>query len=211
MTGSCASQSISRSGWSARSSRAMATSRSAWPRPIGLEMKSARRGRPSARGQTRRAGGEARKKSRSRRLVRTGCRAPGPWPVPSKATSSEPAIAAWTRSEISIGRIRSAEPWIRSVGTWTRARISGSGVRQRASSMLEIRTSGVVSSAHETPSSRCLVECGSGNASAEEELGEVAVVVTPVVRVELLPSVVRCARRRERRDHPAARDRAPHR
>ena len=37
VTGFCASQSISRSGWSLRSSLAIATSRRAWPRPIGEE------------------------------------------------------------------------------------------------------------------------------------------------------------------------------
>ena len=49
VTGSCASQSICSSGCSARSSRAMATSRHAWPRPIGEETKSARRRLPIAR------------------------------------------------------------------------------------------------------------------------------------------------------------------
>ena len=38
VTGCCASQSISRPGWSARSSSAIATSRRAWPSPIGDEM-----------------------------------------------------------------------------------------------------------------------------------------------------------------------------
>ena len=38
VTGCCASQSISRSGWSFRSSSAIAASRWAWPRPIGEEM-----------------------------------------------------------------------------------------------------------------------------------------------------------------------------
>ncbi len=37
VTGLCASQSISRSGTSARSSLAIATSRRAWPSPIGDE------------------------------------------------------------------------------------------------------------------------------------------------------------------------------
>ena len=37
VTGCCASQSISRSGWSLRSSSAIAASRWAWPRPIGEE------------------------------------------------------------------------------------------------------------------------------------------------------------------------------
>ena len=38
VTGSWASQSICRSGWIRRSSRAIATSRCAWPSPIGEEM-----------------------------------------------------------------------------------------------------------------------------------------------------------------------------
>ena len=38
VTGCWASQSISRSGWSFRSSSAMAASRMAWPRPMGDEM-----------------------------------------------------------------------------------------------------------------------------------------------------------------------------
>ena len=42
VTGCWASQSISRSGWSLRSSSAIATSRCAWPSPIGEEMYSAR-------------------------------------------------------------------------------------------------------------------------------------------------------------------------
>ena len=45
VTGCWASQSISRSGCSLRSSSAMATSRCAWPNPIGEEMNSARLGR----------------------------------------------------------------------------------------------------------------------------------------------------------------------
>ncbi len=48
VTGCCASQSISRSGCSLRSSSAIATSRCAWPRPIGDETNSARLRRPSA-------------------------------------------------------------------------------------------------------------------------------------------------------------------
>ena len=45
MTGCWASQSICRSGWCVRSSAAMATSRRAWPSPIGDERYSARFGR----------------------------------------------------------------------------------------------------------------------------------------------------------------------
>ena len=54
VTGSCASQSICRSGCSARSSRAMATSRHAWPRPIGEETYSARLRPAGSRGATAR-------------------------------------------------------------------------------------------------------------------------------------------------------------
>ena len=58
VTGSWASQCISRSGCSARSSRAIATSRSAWPRPIGLETNSAR-ARPGQRPAPAAGGGVA--------------------------------------------------------------------------------------------------------------------------------------------------------
>ena len=57
VTGCWASQSISRSGCSLRSSSAMATSRCAWPNPIGEEMYSARLGRDLPR--THRSGAGA--------------------------------------------------------------------------------------------------------------------------------------------------------
>ncbi len=57
VTGCWASQSISRSGWSLRSSSAIAASRCAWPSPIGDEMKSARLRRDLPRTQRRGGGG----------------------------------------------------------------------------------------------------------------------------------------------------------
>src|SRR6185312_5441931 len=72
---------MSRSGWNLRSSRAMARSRCTWPRPIGLEMKSARRLRLIARTQVPPRGLPP-TKSRTARLnitgSRAGCRCPPP-------------------------------------------------------------------------------------------------------------------------------------
>jgi len=56
----------------------MATSRWAWPRPIGEEMYRARLGRAAPRAQ-RAGGGGGQAKSRMMRLVRTGSRRCGAW------------------------------------------------------------------------------------------------------------------------------------
>ena len=80
MTGCCASQSISRSGCRRRSSSAIATSRRAWPSPIGEEMNSARLPRAAARAPTRRRRLARQTKSRSSRLTFTGSRAVGQVP-----------------------------------------------------------------------------------------------------------------------------------
>jgi hypothetical protein len=70
-------------------------------------------------------------------------------------------MASCARSESATGRTASSVPCINSVGQCTRSSKSASGVRQRASSTVWIRISGVVSRAHATPSSRAFVECGS--------------------------------------------------
>ena len=122
VTGSCASQSISRSGWSARSSRAIATSRREWPRPIGLETNSARRGRAIARAPRPAHWAAAPRGSRGQPgSYRTGSRAPG-----AVARALEGARAPSRRSP--RGRARRARdgraprpraPWMMSVGTRT--------------------------------------------------------------------------------------------
>ena len=96
VTGSCASQSISRSGCRRRSSSAIATSRRAWPRPIGDETNSARLPRAAARRQ-RAGGGGAEMNSRSSRLTFTGSRAVGRCPAPSSVTSLPPVACARAR------------------------------------------------------------------------------------------------------------------
>ncbi len=75
VTGFWASQSISTSGTSLRSSLAIATSRWAWPSPIGEEMYRARRRRlfPRVHADAFERGGSA--KSRSSRFTLTGSRA----------------------------------------------------------------------------------------------------------------------------------------
>ncbi len=72
-------------------------------------------------------------------------------------------MAAWACSATSNGRMASSVPWMMSVGTRTAASTSAIGRDERASSMVAIRTSGVVSSAQATPSSIGFVECGSVN------------------------------------------------
>ena len=71
-------------------------------------------------------------------------------------------MAACTRSAISSGRTRSSVPCTMSVGARTAASHVASGVALAPSSTEAMRTSGVVSSAQPTASSRCFVECGSG-------------------------------------------------
>ena len=57
-------------------------------------------------------GGRRARKSRTSRLKRTGSRAWGAWPEPSKATSVEPAMAAWACSAMVNGADASSVPWI---------------------------------------------------------------------------------------------------
>ena len=184
VTGSWASQSISRPGTCRRSSRAMATSRRAWPSPIGEDRYRARLGRRRARVQVRVAGAGAAPpvsappfpatatppapsspaNSATSVFTLTGSRTWGACPAPSSRTSwppSSPARAAPTPA----GTWASSVPWTTSTGQRTR----GQSAATSAGSMILVSqprnpariVSMSVSSAQPTQSSICLVECGS--------------------------------------------------
>ena len=163
VTGCWASQSISRSGCSVRSSSAIATSRCAWPRPIGEEMYSARRRRPRARVQAEVGRPRPSTKSRSSRLILTGSRAFGICPEPCRVTNS-PAVASASAAPCLRGRTWSSSPWITSVGQRTREHVSLKLSVLQASPIPRVvsaSVSGSVSSAQPMQSSICLLECGS--------------------------------------------------
>ena len=164
VTGSCASQSIVSPGWSRRSSCTIATSRQAWPRPIGDETYSARFDRVTARRQICGSCGRpqhAFAKSETSRLNRTGSRACGLCPAPSIVTSLPP-VAAAKAAPRSAGIRASSSPWITSTGQriWD---ISSCDLASSNPDGLTVSSSvsGVVSSAQPMPSSICFVECGS--------------------------------------------------
>ena len=77
-------------------------------------------------------------------------------------------------------------------GPFTRAHSSFTFVGRESPALraVRIRASGVVSSAQPMQSSICLVECGSVNRCAEEELEEAAEVGEPRVAVHLVPALV---------------------
>ena len=131
VTGAWASQWTSRPGTSRRSSRAIATSRHAWPSPIGDEASSARRGRSPASRQLRlRGAGGAKRAANSciSRLISTGLRALGMWPEPTSRTCSAPVSSANARPR-SNGWQLSRSPWTTSTGQRTRAQIASTSSR----------------------------------------------------------------------------------
>ena len=172
VTGSWASQSISRPGTWRRSSRAMARSRRAWPSPIGEDRYRARLGRRRARVQVRVAGAglaatpapPTPANSATSVLTLTGSRAWGACPAPSSRTSRPPSWSA--SSAPRQGSVwASSVPWITSTGQRTR----GPSAATSAGSMILVSqprnpariVSMSVSRAQPTQSSICLVECGS--------------------------------------------------
>ena len=199
VTGCWASQSISRSGWSLRSSSAIATSRRAWPRPIGEETYSARLGREPARVQRPAAGG-GQTNSRSSRFTFTGSRAFGMWPAPSSVTSAPPVASASASTlrerpdQVAVavdhehraaGRARTSRAKSSPRGHADPAR----GVGQRLGRRLERPADAVLDLLGRVR----LVE-----ALGEEELEEVGVVPLPVVAVVLRPPLVGVERLVER-------------
>ena len=202
VTGCCASQSISSPGWSLRSSSAIATSRCAWPSPIGEETKSARLGRDLPRTQ-RRGATPAATKSRSSRLTLTGSRTWGPCPEPSSRTSSPPVASASP-----IPRpgpvIASSVPWITSTGQRTRplSVALGPGVERLAL----VRRDQHLGCRLEPPADAVLDRLRRvrlGEHLREEELEEAAVVAQPVVDGCTSPSPRRCRARRPMSTRPA--------
>src|SRR4029453_12350500 len=165
VTGSWASQSISRPGTCARSSRAMARSRRAWPSPMGEDRYRARLGRRRARVQVRAAGvGPTPTKSATTGLTLTGARAWGAGPPPSSgpsrprsspARSAPPEASTWA----------SSVPWITRTGQRTR----GQSAATSPGSMILVSqprnpariVSIWVPIAQPTQSSTCWVECSS--------------------------------------------------
>ena len=174
VTGSCASQSISRPGTCRRSSSAIATSRQACPRPIGDDTNNARFGRTTPRRQVVAGGGAAVTRSansRRSRLTLTGSRTCGAWPEPSNRTSSAPVSSA-TRSPRATGMTASSVPWTTTAGhvmlRQSASTASTSGRPESPPSMVRISVSGVVSRPQATQSSICFVECGSGKTCAKK-------------------------------------------
>jgi hypothetical protein len=122
VTGGCASQSSCTSGWRSRSSAAIATSRRAWPRPIGDDRYSARFGRRAARAQRvddGRRGATSPTNSWINRLTATGSRTFGPWPPPSTVTIRPPVTSA-SAAPPACGAMPSSSPWMTSTGRSTR-------------------------------------------------------------------------------------------
>ena len=169
VTGCWASQSICRSGWRARSSAAMATSRRAWPSPIGDERYSARGRRHAARVQVCRlaTGCTVATNCSIASFTRIGSRPCGPCPPPAMV-SNEPPVRSARAAPRAWDWISSPSPWMTSTGQRTRAHVSANGFLRRSSAPREVSaiTAGSVSSAHATKSSRGFVECGSLNMRA---------------------------------------------
>ena len=120
VTGSCASQSICRSGCRALSSRAIARSRWAWPSPIGDEMKSAR-GPPVRPKHGRVPRGALASESVLREISQHQVDLDGLAPVgemagaPRRARAT-PRSAARARGRPVGGVVTSRSPWITSTG-----------------------------------------------------------------------------------------------
>ena len=138
VTGDCASHSISRSGTRSRSARAMARSRSTWPRPIGEQTHSARRLRSRAKSHGVCVGAGVvvcmSTNSLISVLTSTGWRACGTWPAPSISTSRPPVTSATARPR-STGWQLSSVPWITSTGQVrfaSASRASASSTRSRS-------------------------------------------------------------------------------
>ena len=170
VTGCWASQSISRSGCSLRSSAAIATSRCACPSPIGEETYSARRRRDFPRRHRGRGGG-GQAKSRRIRFARTGSRRCGPCPDPSSSIRTADGMALATAAPRAGPTMPSCVPWITSTGQRTCAQSSSTlaSSLNHSASMPRRTVAGSVSRAHPTASSICLVECGSVKACAKKK------------------------------------------
>ena len=193
VSGGCASQWTSSPGTARRSSRAIATSRQAWPSPIGEESSSARRGRSEERTQLLRRGarGPTRSaKSWISRFTSTGWRAMGMWPAPSSRTCSAPVSSA-RASPRSSGWQLSRSPCTISTGQRTR--------RQSASTS-SLRGGDRLAVVHRQVRRRPVEPVGHGVLDllgrvrlrehlAEEELEEPAVVGEDRVPVLPLPAV----------------------
>ena len=137
----------------AERSEAITMSRRAWPSPIGDETKTARRRRcrPRAhRAGRARVAASLSTQSRIRRLTRTGSRAGGMWPAPSRTTSS-PAVSRVTDCARVSGLMRSS-PWITSIGTDTRSAHPNAASGSRTDCASATSTSRVVSAAQPTQS-----------------------------------------------------------
>ena len=198
VTGGCASQWTSRPGTSRRSSRAIATSRQAWPSPIGDETSSARRGRapaePPAAPAAARAARSGAANSWISRLTSTGWRALGMWPAPTMRTCSAPVSSAKARPR-SNGWQLSRSPWTTSTGQRTRAQISSTSSRFAATGS----ASSITRSSDRTVEPvrdgvlDLLRRMRLGEHLAEEELEEAAMVGADGVAVLLLPALGRVA------------------
>src|SRR3954471_23620628 len=185
VSGCCASQSISRPGTRARSSRAIARSRAAWPRPIGEDTSSAHWARAGARVQRRsgcRGAPSTRvAKSRISALTRTGSRALGAWPEPSRTTSS-PRVSSATRRPRSSGVIVSRSPWMTSAGQRTPATSASTSARlvyAGGASIVRSRTAGPPARPPPDASLPLLLRVALGEHLGEEEVEVAAVVAAP--------------------------------
>ena len=173
VTGCWASQSICRSGWwraTRRRSRRRAGHGRARSRRRRTAHAGAGRERASGSGAPARAGRGSRRTRATSRVNRTGSRSGIPCPAPGTVTSVPPVRSA-TRTPASHGTISSRSPCTTSTGHATaRHAASASAVPSRARAAdVASRVAASVCSAQPTPSSRCLVECGSGNIRAKND------------------------------------------
>ena len=164
VTGGCASQSMSSSGRSARSSRAIATSRHAWPRPIGEETNSARR-RRRGRAARRRAGRAAVGAGREvlEQLVEAD-RVAGVRAVPLGAELDELGPGRRGEGGAAVGRDEAVVAALRDERRARQARhevVDLGEVEARRPERARSASRASVSSPQPTESSICFVECGS--------------------------------------------------
>ena len=191
---------------------AIATSRCAWPSPIGEEMYSARLRRAAARASSAEVGVRRRSmKSRSSRLTFTGSRACGQWPEPSRRAPACRPVSSASAAPESWGRIGVVGP----VDDQHRATTRRTAQTDVASSAA-VRRAGVATQCLgiglQRPADRILALLGRvrlGEHLREEELHEVRVVREPVVAIPLPPALVVSrgssnAARRSRAGAPAA-------
>ena len=217
VSGCCASQSISSPGTSARSSRAIAMSRRAWPRPIGEDTKSARRGAGGARVQRRCSGRRAPSTRAAKSSISTftlhGVARVGPVARPlehhqlAAGELGDPPAALERRDAVAVAVDREH----RAADAGSSASACSRVISPAGESFVCSSTERPASRPQPTQSSICFSEWGSGNISRNEELDEAREVPSPRGAGEARPALVgaRGPRRRDARPTTGGRATAP--